>query len=286
MLSTCHAELTGILKDEKRPAIGPDGRIVLSTLRCGAAESLAASRVTLKYVAEGQEIYRYRGRVHNVTCGQFLAVPAEIGGEVEIGRSDGGATLGLCAALPTASTMVADLDEPMLFPAECSPLGRVLAAAHRQLRLSPGNRTAIAEKLLGQLVPCTETLFVETLETLDGFDMARPATRYEMLRRLNIARAYLHATKDRPVALSELAAVAGASKFHLLRNFRACFGQAPAAYHRSLRLAVAREAIDREELSCGSAAHRFGFADASSFSHAFRREFGRAPFRTRRRAPS
>jgi AraC family transcriptional regulator len=74
------------------------------------------------------------------------------------------------------------------------------------------------------------------------------------------------------------------SRFQLLRYFRDCFGAPPATYHRQLRLRLAREAVERSGLSWADAAHRFGFSDGSSLSHAFRRTFGEAPVRSRKAA--
>jgi transcriptional regulator GlxA family with amidase domain len=95
-----------------------------------------------------------------------------------------------------------------------------------------------------------------------------------------VARGYLHAVTERPVELAELAKAAGISRFQLLRSFRDAFGAPPGAYHRNLRLRLAKQEIDRKALSCSEAAHRFGFADCSSFSHSYRRAFGEAPIRS------
>lgn len=115
---------------------------------------------------------------------------------------------------------------------------------------------------------------------LDSLGHLKKSTRYENLRRLGVARGYLHDVTDRPVELAELATVAGISRFQLLRHFRDCYGAPPGAYHRHLRLQLAKQAVDDGHLSCAQAAHRFGFADSSSFSHAYRRAFGRAPVRS------
>jgi AraC-like DNA-binding protein len=120
----------------------------------------------------------------------------------------------------------------------------------------------------------------ETLRMIAGIDAQKPSTRYETMRRLNVARGYLHEVTDRPVELAELAKVSGISRFQLLRNFRDVFGAPPAAYHRNLRLCLAKEQVESRRLTCSQAAHRFGFADCSSFSHAYRRVFGEPPIRS------
>ena len=264
-----------------RPHPIDDGRVVLSNLTRGNAESAPQDCVSLKYVATGVEIYRYGRKSYRISEGQFLYVPEREAGGVEIGRSDSSSTLGLCVYLPRSLRGNGeDLDGPMIFPAQCSDLGRLLQQTVKQMMRSKPQRTMIASQALGQVAGSLEPLLEETVGILDGIDAQKPSTRYESLRRLNIARGYLHAVTDRPVELAELARIAGISRFQLLRSFRNAFGAPPAAYHRTLRLGLAKTEIDRRLMSCSEAAHRFGFADCSSFSHAYRRAFGEAPIRS------
>jgi AraC-like DNA-binding protein len=264
-----------------RPIAREDGRVVLSNLSRGSGEGAPQPSAGLKYVAEGVEVYRYGGKTYPVAAGNFLYVPEGTRGEVEIGRSEAANTLGLCVYLPDrpAGTEGGDLDLPMIFPAACSELGRLLSGTVNQMVRGKDRRPAIASELLGRIVQDVEPLLEETARIVDGVDALKAATRYETLRRLNIARGYLHAVTDRQVELAELAKVAGISRFQLLRNFRDTFGAPPAAYHRLLRLKLAKQEIDRKRLSCSEAAHLYGFADCSSFSHAYRRAFGEAPIR-------
>jgi len=263
------------------PVPQEDGRVVLSNLSRGAGESLPQEVTGLKYVAAGVEVYRFRGKTYPVTAGNFLYVPPHQPGNVEIGRSDASSALGLCVYLPQRvdGGEVAPLDTPMLFPAECSTLGRLLGETVRQMTRAQPQRPHIAARLLETIGSEIEPLMAETIRILEGIDALKPSTRYETLRRLNVARGYLHSVTDRPVELAELAKVAGISRFQLLRCFRDAFGAPPGAYHRTLRLSLAKAEIDRKLLTCSEAAHRFGFADCSSFSHAYKRVFGEAPIR-------
>jgi AraC-like DNA-binding protein len=264
------------------PAHRKEGRVVLSNLSRGSAGSQPQPCPGLKYVASGVEVYRYGGKAYPVSAGQFLYVPELHLGEVEIGRSDSPTALGLCVYLPEIDPAAAGnpFDAPMIFPAACSELGRLLSeTTTRMLRSGPG-RAQVAETMLGQVAEHIEPLMEETCRIIDGIAALKPSTRYETLRRLNVARSYLHAVTDRSVELAELAKIAGISRFQLLRSFRDAFGAPPAAYHRNLRLKLAKNEIDGKLLSCSEAAHRFGFADCSSFSHAYRRAFGDAPIRS------
>jgi len=67
------------------------------------------------------------------------------------------------------------------------------------------------------------------------------------------------------------------SPFHLVRNFQAVSGMPPAEYHRRYRLELAALEIDRCDVLLGELAARYGFAEASSFSRAYRLIHGRSP---------
>lgn len=97
------------------------------------------------------------------------------------------------------------------------------------------------------------------------------------------AKALLGARLGERVALDDLAAVAGLSKFHLLRRFRAVTGMTPGAYRRHLRIEGAKQALRRGE-SPSQVALAFGFVDQSHFTRAFRSETGQTPARFARGA--
>jgi AraC-like DNA-binding protein len=274
-------EINGILGPGPVAPPTPAGRVVLSTLSSGFSEMSSPPAMGLAYVGSGLEIYQLGGRPYPVAAGQFLIVPHGHSGEAEIGRSADGAALGLCISLPNDfEVRCAALDQPMVFPAACSILGRTLADTHRHVRRKRSEGKIVARSLLPKLGQDVERLLEDTVRTLEGMDAMKPSTRYEILRRLNTARAYLHDVTDHAVELAELSRIAGMSRFQLLRSFRDAFGAPPAAYHRRWRLQLAKAAVDRRQLSCGEAAQRYGFADGSSFSHAYRRAFGTSPSRS------
>ena len=161
-----------------------------------------------------------------------------------------------------------------IFPANCSALGQLVASRTADLMKPVGDRQGIAQSLLATARADLEIFLEDVAGQLDSLASLKQSTRYENLRRLGIARGYLHDVTERPVALAELATVACISRLQLLRHFRDCFGLPPGAYHRRLRLLLAKQGVDSRQLSCTEAADRFGFAGGSSFSHAYRRAFG------------
>ena len=90
------------------------------------------------------------------------------------------------------------------------------------------------------------------------------------------ARAYLDEHWDRNVPLDELAAAAGASKFHLSRRFATEVGCPPHAYQNRVRVRRACELL-RAGAGVGETARRAGFSDASHLSRHFKRQMGTTP---------
>ena len=68
----------------------------------------------------------------------------------------------------------------------------------------------------------------------------------------------------------------------LERKFKACPGQTPAAFYRSLRMRRAKIMVEQSDLLVAEISVACGFADFSGFSKYYAREFGISP--TKRRA--
>lgn len=88
---------------------------------------------------------------------------------------------------------------------------------------------------------------------------------------------------DGPLALAELAAVAGLSPNHLLRAFRQVIGRTPHQYLTELRLARARRLLRETDQPVTEICLAVGFASPGSFSWLFRRATGLPPLAYRRR---
>ena len=85
------------------------------------------------------------------------------------------------------------------------------------------------------------------------------------------------------VTLAQLASIAGLSRCHLIRVFRAQHGVTPFAYQRSLRIERARQILAGGG-SVATAVSEGGFADQSHLGRRFRLVFGDSPSHYRRGA--
>jgi AraC-like DNA-binding protein len=113
---------------------------------------------------------------------------------------------------------------------------------------------------------------------LDPTPSALPARSNGRVER---ARAYLAEYFCERVSLSQVAAAARTSSFHLCRLFRASVGMSLHRYQTRLRLfSAVRELVD-PACSLADLALRLGFSHQSHLGQAFRREFGMTPTQAR-----
>lgn len=82
-------------------------------------------------------------------------------------------------------------------------------------------------------------------------------------------------------SLEQLARLVGINRCKLALGFKHLFGVTIGEYHRDLRLEKAREMLETRGLSIGCVASTVGYADAGSFSKAFRARYGHLPSRVR-----
>jgi AraC-like DNA-binding protein len=251
--------------------------VVFSNIEQGSAASAPVPGLSVRYVARGCENYRIGGRGYRIEEGQVMIAPHDEGAECEIRRDGTAGTLGLCTLVRGATDELQWVFGPLLLGTGCSPLGPMLHDTARALRNPSPAKNAVARQLVARLrseLPNVAQSFVAQAAAVEG---TKASTRFEMVRRANLAQAYLHSTTDHAVDLDELATAVGASPFRLLTSFQKCFGDTPASYHRKLRLTLALEEARRRGIPISTVADEFGFAGASSFSHAYRRSFGHAP---------
>lgn len=82
---------------------------------------------------------------------------------------------------------------------------------------------------------------------------------------------------DKPLPLTELAAVAHMSLFHFARLFRHSTGHPPHRFVMRQRMARAREFLARSELTIAEISRRVGFRTPNHFTTTFRRVSGVTP---------
>jgi AraC-like DNA-binding protein len=96
---------------------------------------------------------------------------------------------------------------------------------------------------------------------------------------VHLRRARDHADRHyaEPLDLAGLAAVAGISKYHFQRLFRATYGVTPAAYVSQRRVERAQDLLRATNLTVTEVCHLVGFSSLGSFSSRFRELVGESP---------
>ncbi|MDQ4054606.1 MAG: AraC family transcriptional regulator [Actinomycetota bacterium] len=102
---------------------------------------------------------------------------------------------------------------------------------------------------------------------------------------VHLRRARDHADRHytQPLDLEALAAVAGLSKFHFQRLFKATYGLSPAAYVSQRRVERAQDLLRATNLTVTEVCHAVGFSSLGSFSSRFREIAGETPSEFQRR---
>jgi AraC family transcriptional regulator len=113
-------------------------------------------------------------------------------------------------------------------------------------------------------------------------DDAAPITR-TLPDPLERTMAYVENHAFEPLALADLAAVAGFSPYHFARQFNARYGLTPMAFVRARRLGLAARLLaSPNPPSLVNLAFDAGFETQEGFTRAFKRAFGVSPGRYRR----
>lgn len=84
------------------------------------------------------------------------------------------------------------------------------------------------------------------------------------------------------ISLSEMAAIAGLSRYHFARSFSRTYGRPPHQYLLLRRISLAASYLATSSLPVSEIANRLGFSSPARLSIAFRRIIGRSPKAFRR----
>lgn len=164
----------------------------------------------------------------------------------------------LLSALPPVLVLEEDYD--------CAPLRDYIEGSLAAGKLG---RQVSLDRLLDWLMVCT---------LRDWFDLNTPRW-YSALSDGVIGPVLqaMHSSPADPWTLASLAEVASVSRTTLARRFADLTGESPLGYLTDLRMTLATDLLAEPGASVGAVARRIGYADAFSFSAAFKRERGISP---------
>jgi AraC family transcriptional regulator len=175
----------------------------------------------------------------------------------------------------------ADAETKAQFFERYTPHDKLVSPKVRELRAAFKSKDAIEETWLEEKLRELLAAMLQTQEAVNRQMQTLPAvrasTRKELWRRANRARDFLHAHLGSAIGLSEVAAAACLSPFHLLRTFQAAFGQTPHQYLQHCRLDRAKFLLEKTRISVTAICLDCGFTSLGSFSALFQKNCGMSP---------
>lgn len=130
-------------------------------------------------------------------------------------------------------------------------------------------------EVLGPLV--LREIHFRLLVAPHGGMLRRLLRRDSHASRVGLAIAQIRKSFRSPIAVSELAEVAGMSHSSFHNHFRSVTETTPLQFQKELRLVEARRLLSEQNLSVSSAAFEVGYESASQFSREYARKFGVPP---------
>jgi AraC-like DNA-binding protein len=164
-------------------------------------------------------------------------------------------------------------------------IGEVIAATGPVLHLSPKALDRLAASVLALLDGQADTpgeasalAYWAAMALVDDLSSTAPgegeATHPDWLKRVTEE---IEAHLDAPLTVERLAAIAGLSRAHFVRQFTRRAGAPPSEYVFRSRMARAARLLQSSGLTVVEIAGSLGFADANYFAKAFRRAFDVSP---------
>jgi AraC family transcriptional regulator len=174
---------------------------------------------------------------------------------------------------------------PASFFERYTPHDQTVSPKARELRRAFSSAEVIEDNWLEEKVRALLAAMVQSQTRLKrqihALPAARASTREELWRRVNRARDFLHAHVGMSVRLSDVAAAACLSPFHLLRTFQAAFRQTPHQYLQHCRLERAKFLLEKTRIPVTAICLDCGFTSLGSFSALFQKKFGMSPTKWR-----
>ncbi|QEE46962.1 AraC family transcriptional regulator [Rhizobium sp. WL3] len=129
-----------------------------------------------------------------------------------------------------------------------------------------------------------EILLIEALRSVPAEQAPPGLLRGLADPRIALALKSMHAEVDRSWTVEALARLAAMSRSAFFDRFRDTVGMRPMEYLMTWRMALAKDLLQRQDLSLDAVAEKIGYGSASTFSTAFSRHVGVPPGRFARAA--
>lgn len=143
----------------------------------------------------------------------------------------------------------------------------------------------LVEKFCGHEVAlqCAKALLIGMPRSRQSGYSVAPLSRPHADAKIRQAEDYLQRHYVRGVTAGELAGRVGMSPRNLIRRFKAATGRLPGAYLQTLRIASAKDLLERGNAAIQEICAKVGYEDAAFFRALFKRHTGMTPAEYRNR---
>lgn len=257
------------------------------------------SGLSLKMVVDGVENYTIEGHQYQLQSGKYLLVNRHQQFESHIRCENVNVVEGVCIYLDedmvrdTIRTLTSSDEELLDYPFEADgtklefvektysleepDLGPYLQWIVNTIRKDPEGLPLTGDFIFRQIAEKLVISQSKVRRQIAQIQTEKASTRWELYRRLSMARQYLEEHLSDKVELKDVCRHAALSESHFLRTFRQAFGISPYKYLIKRRLEQSARLLETGIYSVSEVASRSGFSDIFSFSKAFKKEFSVSP---------
>lgn len=272
--------------DIKAVYVGALGEIRYSALRTVDLQFPTTEGLSLKFAVEGTEHYAVNGETFKVEKNQFLVFRP---GFSYAAMTKGNAlNEGFCIDLNMDFLQDAKLDlfgETPLFDftmdLECTqwhqpdyPWVQLMQSIYQTLGQQS---TLFFEEALNQMMHHYLQVEQAYQDKVQAIPALKKSTRKELIRKLWLAKAFLHDNLSQNLTLEDIAKASGLSKFYLQRLFKQVFQYSPQQYHEALKLNRALEMLQSNQYQVHEVSYTLGYSDLPYFCRRFKKYFGKSP---------
>lgn len=252
---------------------------------------------SLKFVTEGCEQYLIDGTLFKVSKGEFLVGNHFSNGKLLI-QSDK-AVKGLCIDIaPEIMSDVAngfrcpeitehDPELVTFFTSESfvenkshfsnNSIGRQLQQISSQISYRKDHQFEFNKEFYYLLAENLVSVYSPDFYRVQKLNVSKIKTRKSLYRKLLAAKNYMDEYFVSIEHIEEVARASSISEYHFFRLFRQVFNESPYQYITLKKLNLALRLLKDKEFSLTDVALSCGFADLSSFSKNFKKQFGVSP---------
>lgn len=274
-----------------------DGNIVMYSSCKNFESKLPFRNFSIKYVMQGDELYRLKERDYLLHQGEYLLCNYHCEGKVSIDSK--AHVKGICIDIardvlsevvaihkaPDANMADLSLDDffnspdflEHQFQSSQTHLGKELLNLDAILLRNPNSDYQFSKEFFYKLSENILADYIPVVKQLQSIRCVKSATKRDLLKKLAKGKSYIDQYFTTDIDISQIALESNLSQYHFFRLFKNTYGQSPYQYIKQKRMQKANDLLKRQPMPLANLATEVGYSDIHSFSKAFKQFFGKSP---------